>query len=78
MLIADEQLHRGKWHLGIVIEPISGNNGLLRSAKVKFDGTIKTRFVVKQYFLLTLSPFCCNAYDLFVGDIFLLRRECTD
>ena len=38
MLIADEQLHRGQWPLGIVIEQISGNDILARSAKVKFDG----------------------------------------
>ena len=47
VLVSEELLHRGKWPLGIVIEPISGNDGLVRSAKVKFYGTIKTRPVVK-------------------------------
>ena len=47
VLLSDEQLHRGQWRLGIVTKPISGNDGLVRSAKVKFDGTIKTRPVVK-------------------------------
>ena len=37
VLIADEQLHRGQWPLGVVIEPISGNDGLVGSAKVKFE-----------------------------------------
>ena len=47
VLVSDEQLHRGQWPLGIVIEPISGGDGLVRSAKVKFDGTVKTRPIVK-------------------------------
>ena len=47
MLVSDEQLHRGQWPLGIVVEPISGEDGLVRSAKVKFDGTVKTRPIVK-------------------------------
>ena len=47
MLVSDEQLHRGQWPLGVVIEPISGNDGLVRSAKIKFDGNIKTRPIVK-------------------------------
>ena len=47
MLVSDEQLHRGQWPLGIVVEPISGADALIRSAKVKFDGTVKTRPIVK-------------------------------
>ena len=34
VLIADELLHRGQWPLSVVIEPISGNDGLGRSAKI--------------------------------------------
>ena len=40
-LIAYEQLHKGQWHLRIVIEPIPSNDELVRSAKVKFNRTIK-------------------------------------
>ena len=47
VLVSDEQLHRGQWPLGKVIEPIQGHDGLVRSAKVKFEGTIKTRPIVK-------------------------------
>ena len=40
VLKADEQLQRRQWPIGIVMEPISGNDGLVRSEKVKlwFDG----------------------------------------
>ena len=47
VLVADELLPRGQWPLGIVIEPLKGNDGLVRAAKVKFQGTVKTRPIVK-------------------------------
>ena len=47
VLVSDEQVHRGQWPLGIVTEPIHGNDGLVRSAKVKFEGSVKTRPIVK-------------------------------
>ena len=47
MLVSDEQVHRGRWPLGIVKEPVSSNDGLVRSALVKFDGTVKTGPIVK-------------------------------
>ena len=47
MLVSDEPLHRGQWPLGMVMEPIFGKDGLVRSAKGKFDGTVKTTPIVK-------------------------------
>ena len=47
MIVSDEQLHRGQWPLGIVEEPIFGKDGLVRSAKVKFNGTVKIRPITK-------------------------------
>ena len=47
VLVADDLLPRGQWPLGIVVEPLPGSDGLVRSAKVKFQGTVKTRLIVK-------------------------------
>ena len=47
VLVADDLLPRGQWPLGIIVEPLPGSDGLVRSAKVKFQGTVKTRPIVK-------------------------------
>ena len=45
--MADELLPRGRWLLGIVTEQLKENDRLVRDAKVKFQGTVKTRPIVK-------------------------------
>ena len=47
VLVSDDNVPRGQWPLGIVTEVIPGADGLVRAAKVKFQGTIKTRPITK-------------------------------
>ncbi|XP_078372656.1 uncharacterized protein LOC144656297 [Oculina patagonica] len=51
VFIADENVHRGKWPLGRVIEVFYGKDGYVRSAKVQTSSTILTRPVTKLCFL---------------------------
>jgi hypothetical protein len=47
VLVSEDNIPRGQWPLGIVTEPIPGEDGLVRSAKIKFQGTVKTRPITK-------------------------------
>ena len=51
VLIADENVPRGKWPLGRVIHVFHGNDGYVRSARVQTSSTILTRPVTKLCFL---------------------------
>ena len=51
VLIADENVHRGKWPLARVIDVFHGKDGYVRSAKVQTSSTILTRPVKKLCFL---------------------------
>ena len=51
VLIADENVPRGKWPLGRVIVVFHGNDGYVRSARVQTSSTILTRPVTKLCFL---------------------------
>ena len=51
VLIADENVHRGKWPLGKVVDVFRGKDGYVRSAKVKTSLTVLTRSVTKLCFL---------------------------
>ena len=51
VLIADENVPRGKWPLGRVIDVFHGNDGYVRSARVQTSSTILTRPVTKLCFL---------------------------
>ena len=51
VLIADENVHRGKWPLGKVVDVFRGKDGYVRSAKVKTSLTVLTRPVTKLCFL---------------------------
>ena len=50
-LIADENVHRGKWPLGKVVDVFRGKDGYVRSAKVQTSFTVLTRPVTKSCFL---------------------------
>jgi len=50
-VIADDNIHRGKWPLGRVTEVFMGKDGNVRSAKVKTAPTILTRPITKLCFL---------------------------
>lgn len=43
VLVCDQQLPRGKWPLGIVLEVNKGRDGLVRSCKVRVNGSVKVR-----------------------------------
>jgi hypothetical protein len=43
VLVCDEQLSRGKWPLGIVLDVNKGRDGLVRSCKVRVNGSVKVR-----------------------------------
>ena len=43
VLIADENVHRGKWKVGKVINVFRGKDGYVRSAKVRTSLTVVTR-----------------------------------
>jgi len=43
VLVCDEQLSRGKWPLGLVLEVNKGRDGLVRSCKVRVNGSVKLR-----------------------------------
>ena len=47
VLVCDETLPRGQWPLGLVTEVIQGRDGLVRSCKVRFGGSVKVRPVSK-------------------------------
>ena len=51
VLIADENVHRGKWPLGKVVDVFRGKDGYVRSAKVQTSLTVLTRPVTKSCFL---------------------------
>lgn len=51
VLICDENVPRGNWPLGKVIEAHHGKDGYVRSAKVRTSSTILTRPVTKLCFL---------------------------
>ena len=51
LLIADENVHRGKWPLARVIDVFHGKDGYVRSAKVQTSSKILTRPVTKLCFL---------------------------
>ena len=51
VLIADENVHRGKWPLGRVVDVFRGKDGYVRSAKVRTSLTVLTRPVTKLCFL---------------------------
>ena len=51
VLIADENVHRGKWPLGRVTEVFHGRDQYVRSAKIQTSSTILTRPVTKLCFL---------------------------
>ena len=51
VLIADENIHRGKWPLGKVVDVFRGKDGYVRSTKVKTGLTVLTRPVTKLCFL---------------------------
>jgi len=46
VLIADDNIHQGKWPLGRVTEVFMGKDGNARSAKVKTASTILTRPII--------------------------------
>ena len=50
-LIADENVHRGKWPLGKVVDVFRGKDGYVRSAKVQTSLTVLSRPVTKSCFL---------------------------
>lgn len=43
VLVCDEPSSRGQWPLGLVLEVSKGRDGLVRSCKVKVNGSIKVR-----------------------------------
>jgi len=51
VLIADENVCRGNWPLGRVIEVFQGKDGYVRTAKIQTSSTILTRPVTKLCFL---------------------------
>ena len=51
VLIADDNIQRGKWPLGRVTEVFTGKDGNVRAAKVKTATTILTRPITKLCFL---------------------------
>ena len=51
VLIADENVHRGKWPLARVTDVYHGKDGYVRSAKVETSSTILIRPVTKLCFL---------------------------
>ena len=51
VLIADENVHHGKWPLGKVVDVFRGKDGHVRSAKVQTSLTVLSRPVTKLCFL---------------------------
>ena len=47
VLVCDENLPRGKWPLGLVLEVTEGRDGLVRSCRVRVNGTEKVRPITK-------------------------------
>jgi hypothetical protein len=47
VLVSEDNVPRGEWPLGIVTEVLPGQDGLVRAAKVRFKGTVKTRPITK-------------------------------
>ena len=53
VLILDENLSRGLWPLGIVVETKRGEDGLVRSARVRTKTTELTRPITKLVLLVS-------------------------
>ena len=51
VLIADENVHRGKWPLGKVVDAFRAKDGYVKFAKVQMSLTVLTRPVIKFCFL---------------------------
>ena len=51
VLVVDEELKRGQWPLGAIVEPLTSEDGLVRSAKVKIGDNIKIRPIDKLVYL---------------------------
>ena len=51
VLIADENVHRGKWLLGKVVDAFRAKDGYVKFAKVQTSLTVLTRPVIKFCFL---------------------------
>ena len=47
VLVVDENLQRGQWPLGRVLETVPGDDGLVRSVKVRTSGSTKFRPIHK-------------------------------
>ena len=51
VLVVGEDRPRGQWPLGLVVEPIVSEDGRVRAAHVKIDGTVRRRPASKLVFL---------------------------
>ena len=60
VLVADENVHRGQWPLGRVLETFPDHVGLVRSVRIKVgDNTM-----IRPIHLLSISKICLESMNL--------------